>query len=254
MNRDWLTLGFGVALVTVVLALSLRHNLSTPEPQPSPTPAVKPPDAVTPAPGPSAEIPPSAAPTIPGPRPRASRTPTVTPAPEGAAVPTPSAVVLQVQSDIAGASVFLDREYVGTTPLTLENLTAGTKRLNVTAEGQDGYTDTIELTPGTNKVNVEFRRVRLNASVPVVHKHGMGSCQGTLAASVRGLTYDTANKGDGFVLTFDEVDQFDVDYLKKNLRIRRRGGKTWNFTNESADALFVFHRDVSRAREKLAAR
>jgi hypothetical protein len=156
-----------------------------------------------------------------------------------------------VQSDVTGASVFLDRQYVGTTPLTLQNLTTGTKRINVTAEGHDGYADTIELSEGTNKVNVEFRRVRLNASVPVVHKHGMGSCQGTLAASVRGLTYDTANKGDAFVLTFDEIDQFDVVYMKKNLRIRRRGGKTWNFTNESADALFVFHRDVAKAREKL---
>jgi hypothetical protein len=253
MRRDWLTLGFGVALVGVVLALSLRHNLSSPEREPAPrtsTPAPRPPDAAPP-PGPPAEAPPSTAPATPAPRSRAPRTPAATPAPETAAAATPS-VVLQVQSDVPGASVFLDREYVGTTPLKLENLTVGSKRLNVTAEGHEGYVDTIELKEGTNNVNVEFRRVRLNASVPVAHKHGMGSCQGTLAASVRGLSYETTNKGDGFVLTFDEIDQFDVDYLKKNLRIRRRGGKTWNFTNESADALFVFHRDVSRAREKLA--
>jgi hypothetical protein len=253
MKRDWLTLAFGVALVGVVLALSLRHNMREPEPAPAPTasaPTAAPPAAATPA-TPPAEAP-SAAPSTANARPRAPRTPSATPSPEPSGAAAATGVILQVQSDVAGASVFLDREYVGTTPLTLQNLTTGTKRINVTAEGHDGYVDTIDLTEGTNKVNVEFRRVRLNASVPVVHKHGMGSCQGTLAASVRGLTYDTANKGDAFVLTFDEIDQFDVDYMKKNLRIRRRGGKTWNFTNESADALFVFHRDVAKAREKLA--
>jgi len=37
--------------------------------------------------------------------------------------------------------------------------------------------------------------------------------------------------------------------------VKRRGGKTWNFTdkNENADALFVFHRDVTKARAKMAA-
>ena len=250
MRRDWLTLAFGVALVGVVLALSLRHNMRGPEPAPAPaaTEPATPPPAAT-APTTPAETPP--APSTASPRPRAPRTPTAA-TPETAPAPAATGVVLQVQSDVAGASVFVDREYVGTTPLTLQNLTTGSKRINVTAEGHEGYSDTIELTAGTNNVNVEFRRVRLNASVPVVHKHGMGSCQGTLSASVRGFTYDSTNKGDAFVVTFDEIDQFDVDYMKKNLRIRRRGGKTWNFTNDSADALFVFHRDVAKAREKLA--
>jgi hypothetical protein len=46
-----------------------------------------------------------------------------------------------------------------------------------------------------------------------------------------------------------------VDYLQKNLRVKERGGKTWNFTNkeQNADPLFVFHRDVEAARKKLAA-
>ena len=39
------------------------------------------------------------------------------------------------------------------------------------------------------------------------------------------------------------------------LRVKQRGGKTWNFTDRgaNADALFVFHRDVESARKKLAA-
>jgi len=37
--------------------------------------------------------------------------------------------------------------------------------------------------------------------------------------------------------------------------VKQRGGKTWNFTDksENADKLFVFHRDLAKAREKLAA-
>ena len=160
---------------------------------------------------------------------------------------------LQVNSDVPGASVFLDRQFVGTTPLTLRGLTAGSKQINVTATGHEGYAETIELNDGTNRVNVDFLKVRLNASIPVVHRHRMGSCQGTLAATTKGISYDTTNKGDAFSMPLAELDEFEVDYLKKNLRIKRREGKTWNFTNDNADVLFVFHREVAKARDRLAA-
>ena len=47
---------------------------------------------------------------------------------------------------------------------------------------------------------------------------------------------------------------FEVDYLDTNLRVRA-GGRQYNFTDpdDDADRLFVFHRDVSRARERLLA-
>ena len=70
-----------------------------------------------------------------------------------------------------------------------------------------------------------------------------------------GLTYETGNTGDAFALRFDQVETFEVDYLEKNLRVKQRGGKTWNFTDRNAanaDRLFVFHRDVEAARAKLA--
>jgi hypothetical protein len=43
-----------------------------------------------------------------------------------------------------------------------------------------------------------------------------------------------------------------VDYLKRNLRVKQRGGKSWNFTAESADALLAFQKSVEKARERLA--
>ena len=76
-----------------------------------------------------------------------------------------------------------------------------------------------------------------------------------MRASLDGLQYVTTNQEDAFLLPFAQLETFAVDYLEKNLRVKQRGGKTWNFTNrtQNADVLFVFHRDVEAARKKLAA-
>jgi hypothetical protein len=252
MRRDWLTLAFGLLLVTVVVALSLRENIMHPGSRPPAPSEAAPPPASAAAPRPASESETPAAGTAPSATPpppkAAARANTPTPAP----VPTNQATLI-VASDVQGASVFLDRQFVGTTPLTVTNLEPGKKQLNVTATGHEGYAEGIELTAGPNRINVEFLKVRLDASVPVVHRHGMGSCQGTLAASVNGVSYQTENEDDAFSLPLAEVDEFDMDYLKKNLKVRRRGGRTWNFTSPNGDALFVFHRDVQKARERLAA-
>ena len=68
------------------------------------------------------------------------------------------------------------------------------------------------------------------------------------------MRYDTANKDDAFSMKFSEIETFEVDYLKKNLRIKKRGGKQYNFTTkaENADPLFVFHRNVDKVRQQVA--
>ena len=161
---------------------------------------------------------------------------------------------LTLESDVPGASVFIDRQFVGNTPLTLNQLEPGTRRLQVTATGFDSVQKIIDLVPGPNKITVRIKAVSLNARVPVVHKHGMGSCEGTLAATVEGFKYVTSHKNDSFTLAYAQAEQLTIDYLEKNLRLKQKGGKTWNFTDkkDNADALFVFHRDVEAARKKLA--
>jgi hypothetical protein len=169
--------------------------------------------------------------------------------------PAPTTASLLLESDVPGASVFIDRNFVGNTPLTLENLAPGARRVQLTATGYDSIQKTIELQPGPNRVTLRIKEVSLNTRTPVVHKHGIGSCEGTLSATLDGISYETSNKGDAFTLPYSRVETFVVDYLQKNLRVKERGGKTWNFTNkeENADPLFVFHRDVEAARKKLAA-
>lgn len=172
-----------------------------------------------------------------------------------AAPGAPTLAALTLESDVPGASVFIDRQFVGNTPLTLDRLEPGSKRVQLTATGFDSVQRTIELRPGPNHITMRIKEVRLNTRTPVIHKHGIGSCAGTLAATLDGLRYETSNKGDAFMLPYARVETFAVNYLDKNLRVKERGGKTWNFTNkeENADALFVFHRDVEAARKKLAA-
>jgi hypothetical protein len=166
----------------------------------------------------------------------------------------PTLASLTLDTDVPGASVFIDRAFVGNTPLSLDRLAPGTKRVQITATGFDSVQKTIELNPGPNAVTIRVKEVSLSARTSVVHKHGMGSCEGQLTATLDGLRYDTANKGDAFTLPYAQVETFVIDYLQKNLRVKQKGGKTWNFTdkNDNADVLFVFHRDVEAARKKLA--
>jgi hypothetical protein len=188
-------------------------------------------------------------------RPASSRAPAEA-APAPSVAPSRPAGVLRVRSDVPGASVFLDRKFLGNTPLDVDGLDPGSHRLNVSVEGYEGHAQAVEIGDTPADVDVRFKDVRLNAAVPVVHKHGMGSCAGRLVADTAGLRYETSNAGDAFTMPFADLESFTVDYLKKALRVKRRGGKTWNFEdpNGQADPLFVFHRDVEKARSRLAAR
>ena len=238
-----------IAVVVVVLGagaiLLLRGN------DPEPAPAV---EAGTPPPAPRVVPKKTDAPPVAeAPRKAAPKKTEPKPVEETPAPAAPTLASLSLESDVPGASVFIDRQFVGNTPLKLDNLTPGSKRVQLTATGFDSIQRTIELAPGPNNITMRVKEVTLSSKASVVHKHGMGSCEGTLTASLDGLRYVTSNKGDAFTLSFAQLETFSVDYLEKNLRVKQRGGKTWNFTNPDADALFVFHRDVEAARKKLAA-
>lgn len=236
-----------IGAVTVVLGAGVLLLLRD-DPEPAPAPAAAPPPAPRIVPKKTDAAPPAVVPKKAAPR-KAAPKPVETASPAA-----PTLASLTLESDVPGASVFLDRAFVGNTPLTLDRLEPGSKRVQLTATGFDSVQKTIELAPGPNNISIRIREVSLDAKTPVVHKHGIGSCEGTLAASLDGLRYVTSNKSDAFTLPYAQVETFTVDYLQKNLRVKQRGGRTWNFTNkaENADPLFVFHRDVEAARKKLA--
>jgi hypothetical protein len=183
------------------------------------------------------------------PRPAASRPS----APRPAGAPEPAG--LRVEADVADADVFVDRVYKGKAPLVLADVAPGSHRLNVSAEGYDGYAETVEVTGESQKVAVRFKQVRLAAGVDVVHKHGIGSCRGRLSATPAGLRYAPAKGDDGFDVPLSSVQTLDTDYLKKQLTVKLRGGRTYNFTEPAgkADALVAFQQAVAKAQSRLAA-
>jgi hypothetical protein len=242
----------GLAAVLLVAGAIVYFSREVPVEEP-PAPVAA---APAPAPTPAAQAEPEALPAEPAPAPARKAPVAKKTEPESApaepAAPTLATLVLE--SDVPGASVFVNREYAGTTPLRLDRLEPGSRQLKLTADGYEGIERTVDLVAGENPVTMRFREVRLNTRIPVSHKHGMGGCEGTLVATLDGLAYETTNKNDAFTLPYAQVETFVVDYLDKNLRVKQKGGKTWNFTDRAAtnaDALFVFHRDVEAARKKL---
>jgi hypothetical protein len=158
---------------------------------------------------------------------------------------------LRVDADVPGATVFLDHKPFGKTPLEARPVTPGSHRVNVTAEGYEMYSQTIEVATGTYEVAVRFKEVRLDEAVDVVHRHGVGSCRGRLLASVEGLRYETSDPKDGFRVPFSALEPLRMDYVGKNLRVKLKGGRTYNFTGDSADALLSFEQAVTAARKRL---
>ena len=209
--------------------------------------------------------PPAGAPKAPpiAPRARTSPTPRPTPAtptvPEARSTPRPrteprpeaAVATLRVDADVPGANVFLDRKFLGTTPVETREFEPGPHRLNVSAEGYDMHAEMIDLAAGSREVVVRFKEVRLDERLDVEHKHGVGSCRGRLVATIAGLRYEADKAGDSFEALFSSLEPLQVDYLSRNLRVKQRGGKTWNFTADSADALLIFQKAVESARRRL---
>lgn len=255
MNRRILAVAtFCFALVIGVLVIV---NSRGPRIERVATPTPTPPAPVAaPRATPRAETP--ERPAAPTPSRRATRPSTTPPASSAKpAAPVETAIELgslRIDADVPRAQVFIDRQFVGTTPLTAESVKPGTHQINVTAEGFEGIAQTIDVEPGPRDLTFRFREARLDASVAVVHKHRVGSCRGRLVATVDGIRYETTDKEDGFSAPLSDLEAFQVDYQDKNLRVKLRKGKQFNFTDPdgNADRLFVFHRDVEKARQRLA--
>ena len=214
-----------------------------------------PPRASTPAPAAPAPVPaPAETPDVKPTR----RAPKPAPTPETPREPTPpaapEATSLKVSSDIDGAFVFVDKQFAGRTPFETTSVAPGSHEIRVSAEGYDGVSQRIDVVEGgSTDVDLSLKTVRLHAAVSVVHKHAMGSCDGKLAADPKGLRYETSNKEDAFTIAFADLETFSLDYQQKLLRVKKRNGRTWNFTTraENADSLLVFQREVDKARVRL---
>lgn len=259
MTRQLLGIVIGVALIggAVLVVYQLRTQLEEPRSEAG-AEAPSPPVAEE-APLPEAPPPQRSVARRP-PAPKTAAAPSSAPAPAAA----PSSVApaaarasevgsLFIDSDVPGAQVFIDQEYVGVTPLTAPNIKLGPHTVNVSAQGYDGVAEKVDVSAGRRDILIRFREVRLDAKIGVVHKHRFGSCKGELIATAEGLRYETSDKDDSFSESLLALDKFDVDYPKKNLKVKVKKGREYNFADPdgNADRLLVFHRDVEKARARL---
>jgi hypothetical protein len=239
----------GLAATAVAIVLMMDGpDPEAPATESAPVAASAP--ATEPAPAvPTPETEPARRPAVPA---REAVAPAVE-APPPAVEAAPTMGRLRIDSDVPGAQVFIDRQFVGAAPAVAENVAPGAHQLNVSAPGYDSVATSIEVEPGEREIVVKLREVRLDLSAAVVHKHGVGSCSGRLVATPQGIRYETTNKGDAFTSPLLDLETFQVDYLEKNLRVKLPKGRQFNFTDPegNADRLFVFHRDVEKARDRL---
>jgi hypothetical protein len=244
-----------LALVLALVAIGTLVFLKRARPAPPVAETTTAPAPVPRRAPPASEPAPAPAPAAPSVTNRRAPKPSAAPAPAAPPVAAaPETATLHFTSDVPGAQIFIDRQFVGATPVTAEHVTPGSHQVNASVEGFDGIAETIDVEPGPREIPFRFREIRLDARLAVVHKHRFGSCTGQLSATARGLRYDTSNSDDAFNVALADIESIDVDYLQKNLRVKLRTGRQYNFTDPdgNADRLFVFQRDVEKARQRLA--
>ena len=79
--------------------------------------------------------------------------------------------------------------------------------------------------------------------------------RGRLIGTPQGVRYVTSDKDDAFSAGLTDLDEFEVDYLMKNLRVKpppRRATTTSPILKAMPIVCSVFHRDVVKARARLA--
>jgi hypothetical protein len=142
---------------------------------------------------------------------------------------------------------------VGKAPLDVREITPGNHRVHVSAEGFEMQAEDVVVGDAPVTVSARFREVRLDESLEVIHRHGLGSCRGTLRATPSGIAFVAAGGKDSFEAPRASLRPLEIDYLKKTLRISS-AGRTWNFTTDApnADTLLVFQQRTSKAFARLA--
>ena len=163
-----------------------------------------------------------------------------------AAISNRVAAAFRVESNVLGATVALDGEARGTTPVEIAELAPGTYELVVSAAGYKTHSETVDYAGGGRdiRVDLESSSIVLNESVAVKHKHRIrGGCEGVLRASAEGILFETEHK-DAFSVSLSELERFRFE--KDKLSVKVQNGKSYTFVerNDNKDALELFHQRV----------
>ena len=176
------------------------------------------------------------------------------PAPEiRTPLPVATTATLRIDSDVPGADVFIDNSFVGKVPAVVENVQPGRRKIHVSAPGFETVSEFRDVEPGPDELTISLRTIRLDRRVDVTHRHRLGSCEGTLIATPRGVRYETARAEDAFSAPLARIERLEADYVQRSLTIGVAGGRTFNFRapEGNADDLYSFYQDVGKARQRV---
>jgi hypothetical protein len=147
---------------------------------------------------------------------------------------------------VPGAKVTLDGRDRGPAPLEIADLKPGRHELQVSAEGHETRSESIDLKSGRRELKIDLtsRAASLGDGVAVKHKHRIGSCEGVLRATAGKLEYDTPHK-DAFSVDLTELEE--LSFEKGTLSVKVRGGRKYNFDdpNDDPTALASFQQRVA---------
>jgi hypothetical protein len=96
----------------------------------------------------------------------------------------PSGASAEVSSTPSGADVYVNNVYLGITPLSLHNVTAGTYTVEIRLEGYNTFATTGQVTPGQN---LQIIAALSPAAIPAPTKSPPGAVLSVIALGVAGV-------------------------------------------------------------------
>jgi len=111
---------------------------------------------------------------------------------------------LRVKTDVSAVEVFLDGKSVGTTPVTLPAIAAGTHDLTLAKDGYKDHTQQVDIKAGETLrlfvvMKAEDRPLpELPVTYPAFHKHAAGYCTGELTVTKDAVSYKAKDSHDVF--------------------------------------------------------
>lgn len=118
---------------------------------------------------------------------------------------------LRIKTDASGVQVLLDGKEVGSTPLTLRQVSSGKHRLMLVKQGYEDHVQEVEVSPSKPAsvfVVMKPSSITLPAlpvQFKVIHQHRLGKCVGVLTVSAEALDYKAEDDDDKFHIPINTI-------------------------------------------------
>ena len=118
---------------------------------------------------------------------------------------------LRVKTDVSEVTVLFDGKEAGKTPLTLNDVAAGSHQLTLLKPGYEDHSEAVQVAAGaTARVFVVMKPLpapppKFPVEFYAIHQHRAGACSGILTVTAEGVDYRSHDGHDVFHLPFAEM-------------------------------------------------